>query len=115
MIKYKELILENIVQEWLNKNESDIFVFKKNNDSDHEVVYNNNIVARWKKKKLKHYFNVIESSDLTIVEQVFKQYSQNSNHWNEDTLKEHAEKDWRLIIQKHINEKILYIEDQLHD
>lgn len=35
IVKYKELFLEDIMQEWLNMNRSNDFVLGENNYSDH--------------------------------------------------------------------------------
>lgn len=55
------------------------------------------------------------TSNIIVIErdfQSFKQDLQNSNYWDEETLKKRVEEGWRLITQKHFDKEILYMKDR---
>lgn len=69
--KYVELFKKN-VKFMLNRDEK--FIIKKDRNFVHDMIENNNIVRKYKKKNLNYFFNFTKFSNLNVIEFVFQSF-----------------------------------------
>jgi hypothetical protein len=112
---YIDFILEFVVKSWLER--EDDFVLEEDDDSRHDTSKTRNSVKKWKENhELKHYFNCVSSSDLTIIEncwQSAKQHVRKCSHWDKASLRQLIKNDWARVSQEFINEKVCQMLERL--
>ena len=106
----------NGVKDWLERDED--FVLEEDRDGGHGTDATN-IVRTWKQQhRLPYYFNVFESPDLSVIENVFqslKKATRKQAVWDVATLKTEMIRAWEETPQKWINSLVDSMPQRLHD
>ena len=113
---YRDVILEPMVKPWLEAGQS--FVLEEDGDSGHGPK-GNNIVKQWKEaNRLKYFFNVPHSPDLSPIENCWqppKAFTRKIPHWDDQTTRDLMQEGWDKLSQAWINARVDTMPQRLKD